>query len=138
MKKVCYSCKKEKCLERFAYHPSMKSKRANLCKLCATERACQYYKLQKARGQVAPGYWKNKDINITPEEYKVLFDKQDGYCLICFRHQKEFKRALCVDHDHKTNKIRGFLCGRCNGFVLPVIEKYKKEAKRAYEYLQNY
>jgi hypothetical protein len=40
---------------------------------------------------------------------------QDGYCAICGRHQSEFQRGLCIDHDHATGKIRGLLCFSCNG-----------------------
>jgi hypothetical protein len=39
---------------------------------------------------------------------------QRGLCLIC---KCKDSRALCLDHDHKTKKLRGLLCGRCNFFV---------------------
>jgi hypothetical protein len=51
---------------------------------------------------------------ITVEEYDLLFNKQEGKCLICDKHQSEFKRAFDVDHNHKTGIIRGLLCGGCN------------------------
>lgn len=46
---------------------------------------------------------------------------EDGYiCPICLRNEKEASgsggRAATwvVDHDHKTNTFRGFLCHSCN------------------------
>lgn len=45
------------------------------------------------------------------EEYTKLVEKQEGRCAIC--HQVP-KRSLQVDHDHRTNTIRGLLCVNCN------------------------
>ena len=46
------------------------------------------------------------------KRYNKLFHSQGGRCAICKRwtHPK----PLCVDHDHKTGKVRGLLCTRCN------------------------
>jgi hypothetical protein len=48
------------------------------------------------------------------EEYNNLFEKQNGKCAICNGESKDRGRALDVDHDHKTGKIRGLLCVSCN------------------------
>lgn len=50
----------------------------------------------------------------TLEEYNRIREKQNNCCAICGIHESELTRKLCVDHDHKTGKIRGLLCGRCN------------------------
>lgn len=55
-----------------------------------------------------------KKYNLTLDEYNVLLKKQKYCCKICKRHNSLFKRALAVDHCHKTNKIRGLLCNTCN------------------------
>jgi hypothetical protein len=62
-------------------------------------------------------YLYKRDYNITIEEYNKIFEKQNGCCAICSRHQSEFKQRLCIDHDHKTGKIRGLLCHNCNRFL---------------------
>lgn len=43
-----------------------------------------------------------------------LFEERGGRCPICGRHQSELKKSLCVDHNHKTNQVRGRLCDKCN------------------------
>jgi len=55
-----------------------------------------------------------KEHGLTLEQYQEMYDEQNGCCAICSIHQNELKQALCVDHNHQTNKIRGLLCGKCN------------------------
>lgn len=79
--------------------------------------------------------WKRKGINITFSEYEALRIKQAGHCAICGAHESSLSRALAVDHDHKTGKIRGLLCQTCNSQVLPVLEFYKDRWASAAHYL---
>lgn len=53
------------------------------------------------------GLDKNEAIQISEE----FFTKTN--CDICKRHKDEIG-TLCIDHCHKTNKIRGYLCNACN------------------------
>ena len=76
-----------------------------------------YYKTYyySAKGKTQEKVRKLKrSFKITLEQYKEMFSKQNGCCAICKRPLSEFKRSLAVDHDHKTNKIRGLLCVNCN------------------------
>jgi len=73
---------------------------------------------------------KNTDLkhkyNITFKEYLEIWNKQNGVCAICgqpeTRKTKGVLSMLCVDHDHKTGKIRGLLCFRCNTVLGKVNE----------------
>lgn len=77
-----------------------------------------------------PGYERNAALKhnygITTVEYDLIFKTQSGCCAICGRHQTELKTRLCVDHSHKTGRIRGLLCRRCN-LVLGVYENNAKD-----------
>src|SRR3990167_11368153 len=53
---------------------------------------------------------------MTIAQYFELSLKQAGVCAICKRPPK--RRALAVDHDHKTSKVRGLLCFRCNKYLV--------------------
>lgn len=52
--------------------------------------------------------------DMTPDEYRTLLKSQGGGCAMCGRTPDKQKRSLHVDHDHKTGKVRGILCSRCN------------------------
>lgn len=41
-----------------------------------------------------------------------MLDAQDGHCALCLSTPKT--RRLHVDRDHKTGRVRGLLCMRCN------------------------
>ena len=74
---------------------------------------------------------------ITLVQYNQMFETQEGKCAICQRHQNELTRTLCVDHNHKTNKVRALLCVTCNTDVSVVenrleemtnyLNKYRKD-----------
>ena len=51
---------------------------------------------------------------ITAEEFNSKLKLQDGKCAICDRPQDASIKFLSIDHDHKTNKLRGLLCSNCN------------------------
>lgn len=56
---------------------------------------------------------KNKyDISI--QDYNMLLLKQKGKCAICPKDITENHRKLAVDHCHKTGRVRGLLCLKCN------------------------
>jgi len=50
--------------------------------------------------------------------YINMMEAQDGRCAICNTplsvHANEHFPSACVDHCHKTGKIRGLLCYSCN------------------------
>ena len=53
---------------------------------------------------------------ISSEDTKSLLGDQGGRCPICGKMLNilEGRKLFQIDHDHKTNKIRGILCSQCN------------------------
>ncbi len=47
---------------------------------------------------------------LTLEAYEKLWDSQGGRCGIC----KCILEKPQIDHNHKTGKVRGLLCQKCN------------------------
>jgi hypothetical protein len=56
--------------------------------------------------------------NIGEDHYKQLLKLAGNKCEICGMTNEEnvkiFTKNLSVDHNHKTNEIRGILCSYCN------------------------
>lgn len=80
--------------------------------------------------------WLKTKYNITVNDYNKLFEKQEGKCAICGAHQINFKKALAVDHDHETGKIRGLICFNCN-IMLGQAKDNINILKNAINYLKN-
>ena len=76
-----------------------------------------------------------RKFGISLKEYDEIFAKQNGICVIC--GQTEINRRLAVDHNHKTDKIRGLLCTRCN-FWVGQMEKNPNLISQIMEYIKNY
>lgn len=63
-------------------------------------------------------YWPHLTNEEAEIERRKLFEKQEGKCGICQKHEASFKIRLSVDHNHKTGQVRGLLCYHCNKFVV--------------------
>lgn len=76
-----------------------------------------------------------RKFGITSEQYDQCFQSQKGCCAICGKHQSELKKALHVDHCHKTGKNRSLLCHKCN-LVIGLFEDNDAALERAAGYLR--
>ncbi len=57
-------------------------------------------------------------FNLTPAQWDLILDFQNGKCFICQKRIDQFKTSAAprphTDHDHKTGLVRGLLCSQCN------------------------
>jgi len=69
-----------------------------------------------------------RKYGISREQYNEKLKLQNGVCAICGDKEKSVEprngslKCLAVDHCHKTGKIRGLLCWRCNGTLGKIDE----------------
>lgn len=75
-------------------------------------------------------YFKRK-FNLDLKEVEDLINKCEGLCNIC----KIVLSKPCIDHDHKTGKIRGVLCPNCNA-ALGLFKDDPTLLKEAIKYLK--
>jgi len=121
----CHKCGIEKEESDFYIFKPNKSGLHYDCKTCmklakknwdAKNKGMYYIKHKERFGN----YRRMKLYGITVDEYEELKQRQDGRCAICGRTQEQSGkslRELCIDHDHKTGRVRGLLCTRCNTMI---------------------
>lgn len=117
MNKVCLKCKLEKPVENF-YRASRNSDRfQSYCKPCGIQNGRDWRNKSSFRERDR----KRKLLKrhgVTLEQYTSMLNTQCGVCRICSlpptSKRNHEKYNLCVDHCHKTGKIRGLLCKSCN------------------------
>lgn len=90
------------------------------------------YHTQKETAYLDPYY--RRVYNISLDDYKVLLAKQNGTCAIC-QQVCSSGRRLAVDHCHKTQKVRGLLCGSCNQ-AIGLLKDNKEIMQSAIKYLE--
>ena len=74
-----------------------------------------YWQRNKQRRKAYSFAWNLRvKFGLTPDQYQILLETQQGHCLICSKTKDDIGRNLSVDHDHKTGRIRGLLCDNCN------------------------
>lgn len=53
-----------------------------------------------------------KQYGLTADDFHRMNEEQGGKCALCFGDPDSDR--LFVDHCHKTGRVRGLLCRRCN------------------------
>jgi len=99
--KRCPRCKVWKLYDEFyRYFPRRGNGLSAYCKICVAERSREW--IAKNR--------RKKLYNLSEERYATMWKEQGGLCAIsgCGRPIRD------IDHNHKTNVVRGLLCCSCN------------------------
>lgn len=76
-------------------------------------------------------------FGITANQYNAMLEAQKGLCQICGKRPSGRFKRLAVDHCHKTNKIRGLLCSRCNR-AIGALEDSSEVLSQAVRYLEKF
>jgi hypothetical protein len=72
-------------------------------------------------------YWLKSKYGLTPEQFEIMKVQQGGVCKIC-----KNRPAAAVDHCHKTGKVRGLLCKRCNSTLHEIEQEGWLDAAQEY------
>jgi hypothetical protein len=116
----CISCKYRLPIENYTFNGTTEKHRRNKCLKCCNLERC---------------------FKINLRDYNNLLKKQNGKCKLCKKKEIAIDkrinkiRDLAVDHSHKTGKIRGLLCTRCNltlGLIkdnIKLLELFKQYIK---------
>ncbi len=140
MKKSCTKCGELKPETEFQRKTSNSDGLRTMCRECSNKSHREYTREYKKKNpdtipKVMRKLHLKKTYGITIEEWDDMFESQKGRCAICGKHQSEFENALCVDHNHKTGKVRTLLCVGCNYFV-GRIENNVELVKQIIEYVE--
>ena len=138
--KVCCTCKNLKPLDSFSKLKKSTDGYQNRCRSCASiknkiwrqqnidkvklnngkwaknnpERAYEGRKRWREQNldrskKVNKNSWLKRAYGITLDKYNEMLEFQQNKCKICNENKK-----LVVDHCHKTGKVRGLICDKCN------------------------
>ena len=75
-------------------------------------------------------------FGLTLDQYETMLFEQNGVCFLCNKKCQTNER-LCVDHCHKTGKVRKLLCRKCNSGIGQLGDS-EELLKKAVEYIKKY
>lgn len=112
--KRCSMCEQILPLDAFNRQTGGPKGRQSRCKVCHRKSVLARY---HANRDHELALMRRRDLRrnygIEVEEYDAMLVAQNGVCAICEQPCVSGRR-LAVDHDHRTNRVRGLLCSRCN------------------------
>ena len=122
-RKTCKHCQNGDINTRYASDPKMREKRAMESRIANATRSPEDTSTKNVRNAAfmanhrTPESTKRKHLKanygITLEEFNIMLSVQNGGCFICGGVNAN-GRALHVDHDHATGRVRKLLCATCN------------------------
>lgn len=120
-------------------HPSRSNH--SWCKVCLLESAKNWRREHKLkttseeRTRQNKSYMLKTKYEMTLEEYESRLTSQNNRCKICKSAQAGGPaNVFVVDHDHKTNQVRGLLCMPCN-ILLGMAKDSTETLSNAINYL---
>lgn len=88
-----------------------------------------YKKNKKMLGKKSRGRELKRLYGISLEKFNLLKKKQNNRCKICNK-----RLPLCVDHSHKTGRVRSLVCKSCN-WLIGRVENNKTKVHKILRYI---
>jgi hypothetical protein len=137
--KICGRCRIEQPVENFGLHSKAFDKLQNDCNVCKREIIAEWRRKNPEKSAAIAKTWsdknrekvnacarrnykkyavqqserkKQKKYGLSPEAMSALKISQDGKCPGCLKGLLILGNH--IDHDHKTGKVRGIMCQKCN------------------------
>jgi len=159
--KVCCRCKTSLSLDCFQKNRRASDGLQGRCRVCTQKAGKEYRQKYPERTRAATERWRKNNYHkhlemckkwreknydpsrqavnqrkfkygLTKEEFDSLLLKQNNRCAIC---SKKLKQKPHIDHNHRTNEVRGILCKSCN-FLLGFAHDKISTLMRAICYLE--
>lgn len=114
-KKKCSKCKKEKSVNNFSIDKTLKCGYSSWCKECKSPEIDKWNKENQSTDEGKRRYRNNTLkflYGISEKDFDQILKSQNNSCAICGGDLSV--NRICVDHCHKTKKVRGLLCHNCN------------------------
>jgi len=121
--KTCALCIQEKTVSEFIHHRRKNGRMVpgTRCVDCHNQKCREYRQsLPRTVQRVRDHKSRLKRFGLSTDEFDALERRAGGCCELCGEPEKRLVhqggniRALAIDHDHVTGKVRGFLCMICN------------------------
>ncbi len=129
--KKCSKCGQEKSADEFFKSGKQKSGKPKFrgdCKTCASKDTGLWRIKNRSHYNNYAAKWRAENpekhfanelrrrYGLSAARYHEMLGEQGHKCRICSVAHDPTKKRKClyVDHDHKTGRIRGLLCGSCN------------------------
>lgn len=110
--KTCTSCRQAKPDTEFHWANTRRTYRRGDCKTCCLTKQKARAKADPQRHSVSRRYIQIKHkYGLAPDDADDMLEQQEYRCAICSVGVNLFSH---VDHDHRSGRVRGFLCAGCN------------------------
>lgn len=124
-------------------HVYIRKNGLKLCRKCQNRKTmdntAKRRKTDPQKQRLIDKHWRLiRKFNITLDQYYQMLAKQNNCCAICKNPETRIDKRtaeltmLAVDHCHKTQKVRGLLCAKCNqgiGYFNDNIESLESAAQ---------
>ena len=141
--KYCPRCKQKKVIDQFLKNKASATGIDFHCVECKRKLVKEYgFTKEKLHEKYISRREQQRDttlkfkFGITLDYYNELLIKQNYQCAVCGITPEENGKALAVDHNHLTKKVRGLLCANCNA-ALGFIQEDIKVAKGLIKYIES-
>lgn len=106
------------------------------------ESKARHAALEAQRRASSPAYLRErasriaKCYGITIEDYARIINRQGGDCASC-GDELDMGKKTCIDHCHRTGRVRGILCANCN-FAVGHVKESAERARKIAHYIEGW